>query len=445
MNNIPLVSPSRRWLVWLGILSSFVGMALAAVTLYDHAGWQVMGDDYASMCQVTDKFADGAFDCRKVAASPYAQIFGVPLGVPSIVFYALAVVLAGAYLILAVPVILNALHVFGFASLLASLALAYISHTLVGALCSVCLAIYLVNLVFFCCWWRAGSQFGFFSRLVSGSKAILSMPVTFFRVTGVQMVVASLGALILAMVSLGATFLPRKMEEQILHTKIGLTPPEASLTDLFTKWATLPPDRLTVVNDGSRASDFSKGPGDAPVRIVEFSDLECPACKHAYLLLEDVFQRYPGKVHLTYKNFPLDRSCNPLLTFDLHHNACVAAAYARCVGEKGKFWDALQQIFGLSEIEQQLAPEVVRKAILSGAKSFGITSQEIDECVADTEVIAKIHKDIVEGEQLRVEGTPTIWINEKRLPSLKLEFVNRVVESLIAEAGGKASAGDGGK
>ena len=87
----------------------------------------------------------------------------------------------------------------------------------------------------------------------------------------------------------------------------------------------LPAPRLAV----DVAGNPSRGPVDAPVTIVEFSDFQCPYCSRAIETLKKVEENYAGKVRLVYRDYPL---------VQIHPDAARAAEAATCANDQGKFW-----------------------------------------------------------------------------------------------------------
>lgn len=428
-----VVNP-RVWALYVGAALCLIGVVLSVITLHDYIGWKILGDQHSSMCQVTDTIAaSGEFDCRKVSSSSYGTLLGVPLGVYGSIFFSVLILLVAVFRILEARIILSVLQVLGLMSVAGCFVLAGLSHFIIGALCSICVGIYVVSFLTCCAWWISARTGLSYYPIKEGFSALVVAPIIFFRITGRVMIVWSLFVLSTALVIIASVeLLPRLIEEhylniQTMSSKVAST----TITNLFSQWEGASEDIIPINEEPGSFIDYSKGPVNAPIKIVEFSDFECPACRYAFNLIENLIERYPDQIRVTYKNYPLDKSCNPLLSFDLHYNACVAAAYARCVGESGKFWDATQQLFSLRVFEEQKSIDEVRTSIFAGAKALGLDPDKIEVCSNRSDVIAKIHQDISEGLRLGVDGTPAIWINGKRLPVLKVELVNRIVESLL--------------
>jgi protein-disulfide isomerase len=141
----------------------------------------------------------------------------------------------------------------------------------------------------------------------------------------------------------------------------------------------------------------SKGPKNAPVTIVEFSDFQCPYCKQAQLTLKQVLQSYGDNVRLIFKHTPLP----------IHAEAFKAAQAAACAAEQGAFWEYHDRLFGSGD----LSSETLRKyAVEAGlqVKTFNLC---LDSEVSRTAVL----KDMQEARQADVQGTPTFVINGRVL------------------------------
>jgi predicted DsbA family dithiol-disulfide isomerase len=162
----------------------------------------------------------------------------------------------------------------------------------------------------------------------------------------------------------------------------------------------------------------SLGNPDAPVTIVVFNDLECPFCRSAAPLLRRALDKYPEKVRLVSKHFPLES----------HANAFTMARGAVCAQAENRFWEFHDRIFekgvGLNE-----------DGIVALAASLGLDRARFSQCLGDAKVVQTIQKDIDLGRAAGVTGTPSLFVNKRRL--------NNVTEldAAIQEALSKLAAG----
>jgi protein-disulfide isomerase len=184
-----------------------------------------------------------------------------------------------------------------------------------------------------------------------------------------------------------------------------------------------PAIRVEVSTDGAPL----RGAANAPVTVVEFSDFECPFCKQTQPTLKQLLERYPGKVRLAYRDFPLD---------SIHPQARPAAEAARCAQDQGKFWEYHDVLFTQSP---QFAPEDLRRY----AGQVGLDVTKFDSCLAAGVHKAAVQRDLDEGSRLGITGTPAFFINGRALSGAQpLEAFARVIEEELVRV---ATSGKGKK
>jgi protein-disulfide isomerase len=184
-----------------------------------------------------------------------------------------------------------------------------------------------------------------------------------------------------------------------------------------------PPPAIRV--EVSTAGAPVRGAADAPVTVVEFSDFECPFCKQTRPTLKQLLERYPGKVRLAYRDFPLD---------SIHPQARRAAEAARCAQDQGKFWEYHDVLFIQSP---QLAPDDLRRY----AGQVGLDVTKFDSCLAAGVHKAAVQRDLDEGNRLGITGTPAFFINGRTLTGAQpLEAFTRLIDQELA---GVATSGKG--
>jgi len=142
-----------------------------------------------------------------------------------------------------------------------------------------------------------------------------------------------------------------------------------------------------------------KGTERAAVTIVKFEDFQCPYCKTVQLTYQELLKRYNGKVRLVHKDLPLD---------SIHPQARQAAEAARCAGDQGKFWEYHDKLYANS-------PKAGVEELKSYAKELGLNVTSFDQCVASGKFKGLVQKDLSEGAQLGLTGTPTFFINGREL------------------------------
>lgn len=157
------------------------------------------------------------------------------------------------------------------------------------------------------------------------------------------------------------------------------------------------------VNSGE-GLDPVKGPQDAKVTIVEYSDFQCPACGFMQPIINEIAKKYPANVKVIYKNFPLTRA---------HKWAYTAALAGECAFDQGKFWEFHDTIF-----EQQKTWSTssdAREDFLRYAKNIGMDENRLNECIDSRNAKKRVDNDKSEGNRLNINSTPTFFINDKRV------------------------------
>jgi protein-disulfide isomerase len=147
----------------------------------------------------------------------------------------------------------------------------------------------------------------------------------------------------------------------------------------------------------------ARGPKDASVTIVEFGDLQCPACKAAQPTIEGLVEAEPN-ARFVFQNFPLE----------MHNWAAKGAAYSDCVGRASTdaFWKFVAKTYETqSDITAQNAGEKLT-AIVDGV---GLKGADIAACAAKPETKAHVDASIALGKSVDVSATPTLFINGRRV------------------------------
>ncbi len=174
------------------------------------------------------------------------------------------------------------------------------------------------------------------------------------------------------------------------------------------------------------AAGPARGPADARVTIVEFSDFQCPYCQKAKPVLDEIESRHPKDVRIVYRHLPLD---------SLHPRARASAEAAACAEEGNKFWEYHDRLFANN---RALADADLRKY----AVEVGLDTAAFDECVRTRRHQAKVEADVQEAKRLGITGTPAFVVNGIMMSGLKSadDFDAVIKEELGASASASAPA-----
>jgi protein-disulfide isomerase len=165
------------------------------------------------------------------------------------------------------------------------------------------------------------------------------------------------------------------------------------------------------------ATGPARGPADAKITIVEFSDFECPFCSKAEESVTEVEQKFAGKVRVVYRHFPLS----------FHSHAQKAAEAAACAEEQGKFWEMHKQLFA-----NQRSLEVAD--LKSHAAAVGLDAAKFAECLDGSKTKDKVEADAKAGAEAGVNGTPAFFINGKVISgALPFSEFEKVINAELAK------------
>jgi protein-disulfide isomerase len=149
-----------------------------------------------------------------------------------------------------------------------------------------------------------------------------------------------------------------------------------------------------------------RGPKDAAVTIVEFGDLQCPACKAAQPAIEALVAAEPN-ARFVFQNFPLE----------MHNWAVKGAAYADCVGRASNdaFWKFVAKAY---ETQSDITAENADEKLTALADGAGVKGTDIAACAVKPETKAHVDASLALGKSVDVTGTPTLYINGRKVGSI---------------------------
>lgn len=158
------------------------------------------------------------------------------------------------------------------------------------------------------------------------------------------------------------------------------------------------------------------GPVDAPVKVVEFSDFGCPACRrwHRAGIRAQIMDMFGDRVSFTYRHFPV-----------ISEHGTDAAIAAECAGKQGAFWEYHNHLF---EKATSLAPP----ALLDYAVELGLDSQAFEACVRSDETREYVSRDERSAIREGARGTPAFFVNGRLVHNPGLEQL----ATLVRDAGG---------
>jgi protein-disulfide isomerase len=150
----------------------------------------------------------------------------------------------------------------------------------------------------------------------------------------------------------------------------------------------------------------SRGPKNAAVTIVEFGDLQCPACKAAQPAIESLIASEPD-ARFVFQNFPLE----------MHNWAAKGAAYADCVGQASNdaFWKFIAKTY---ETQSDITAENADEKLTALADGAGVKGADIAVCATTPVTKAHVDASVALGKSVNVTGTPTLFINGRTIGNI---------------------------
>jgi protein-disulfide isomerase len=142
----------------------------------------------------------------------------------------------------------------------------------------------------------------------------------------------------------------------------------------------------------------SKGPANAKITLVEFSDFQCPYCSQAAAKLDELLKRHPNDVRLVYRHYPI---------YLIHSQAKLAARASLAAHAQGKFWPMHDLMFRNNE-------KLSQENILAWAKQIGLNMDKFNKDLESPAIAKALDSSIKEADEIGVLGTPTVFLNGQR-------------------------------
>ncbi|MEM6731886.1 MAG: thioredoxin domain-containing protein, partial [Myxococcota bacterium] len=373
-----------------------VGVAIAGYLTQTHIAVK-SGLTSGGVCNIS-----ATVNCDAAAASGYSELFGVPIAVLGLAGYVAAVVLVGWSFSrnnegsdepLSIASVLQSF--FGL-SVAYSVFLALISFMILPALCPACLALYAVNVfaLVTTSLWTGRSPFTTLGRQIGALGQLLSNPASLTFVSVVALVVA-LGT--------GYTRSAIARDGQIAEA------PKPRKVDASILYASHAPAR---------------GPADASLRLVVFSDFQCPYCGKFAKTLTFAEETFGPQLRTEFRHYPLP----------FHQFAPMASAIGICAHRQGRFWEWHDTLFAN---QSQVNPAGLQDLV----RELGLDEAAIAACVKEEETQRILEQDHSAGQTAGVSGTPAFFVNGTFYNgALPLDELTRVLENELARVASAAAA-----
>lgn len=154
-------------------------------------------------------------------------------------------------------------------------------------------------------------------------------------------------------------------------------------------------------------NDNVLGSRDADVVLIEFADFQCPGCKAYSPLIEQLHEDFGDELLIVYRNFPLTT---------IHKNAMAAALAAEAAARQEKFWEMNKILY---ERQEEWSGEIApRDKFISYAEELGMDREVFENDLGSSEVESKVNADILSGNKLDINATPTFFLNGRMVTGI---------------------------
>ncbi|MES2876633.1 MAG: DsbA family protein [Patescibacteria group bacterium] len=180
-----------------------------------------------------------------------------------------------------------------------------------------------------------------------------------------------------------------------------------------------------AANSGDVA-DHVFGNPDAKVVLVEYGDFQCPGCGGVHPTVKTLSEKYEDQMAFVFRNFPLT---------SIHPNARAAAAAAEAAGKEGKYWEVHNALFE-AQNEWSSASTSERGNLFVGyAEQAGLSKADFNSVLSEqsASLNKKINFDIALGRKIGVTGTPTFYLNGKKLSDDQFGSAEALEKTILDE------------
>lgn len=158
-----------------------------------------------------------------------------------------------------------------------------------------------------------------------------------------------------------------------------------------------------------------KGPANAKVTLLEFSDFQCPFCAQVPATIEQVLKEYPNDVKFVFKQFPLVR---------IHPQATPAAKASLAAHKQGKFWEMHDKLFAN---QKQLDNDSLKRY----AQELGLDMAKFEADMNSPEIAKQVEDEMKQANTNQVTGTPTLFVNGRKAANRTFDGLKGMIDEAL--------------
>jgi len=399
----------------IGLAAALTGALISAALIMEYFGLSF------SLTQAVCRAGGELNACRTAAKSAFAALRSLPLvgDIPVALFGFIYYCYASLLFAIALrqgarsdkaPLVLIVL--LSIPALAADLFLFLVSAMFIRVFCPLCTASYAATLII-----TASSLLTLrryrksVGDVMAADGPVLSLP-TFLRE---RIFAHGFAIILIAAVGMGIGLLARSSLAESMARFGG----DERISRLIERYEAVLESRIDI-----EEAPFDGNPG-APVRIVVFSDFNCSSCVRMDKSLKRLLEERQGELVIYYKNFPLGEQCRDTADHRKEVSSCLAARAALCAAKQGRYTAYSTALY----LDCETGVEHDIRSLRGHAARVGLDSSDFDACMASNEALEHVRQDRLEGERLLVDGTPTLFVNNRMLDTADLD--QRTLRALI--------------
>jgi len=400
-------------LILLIAVTAIIGVIFSGYLFINHYQ-ETSGDSVLfQLCSISD-----SFDCSRVNQSYYSIFMGFPIAGYGLFYYLFILISLSLYHVInheRFSLFLGGLFLItSFFSVLTILPLALISITKLKTYCLFCMIIWLCNMVLFILFAalvRRKENTHFVRALGHVFVSFFGFLKRFYMAPAHVFILVSVSTSLFAAILFGGEYLGIKRDLELARSNLE------ELDKLISEFYKRP-----VLKSSVEGLPVFHGKSNSAVTIVEYADFNCPACKKGLRTMEELTKRYPGKLAVYLKNFPLDSTCNQVAIRDKGGLPCTTALISIALREKKGYHHYVDQIM---KSEQPLSFELLEEALTD----VGIKPEDLGNMFKDGKAKEILNQEIKEAIALGIKSTPSFLINGRLISGLPPFYVlNRLIQ-----------------
>ena len=173
-------------------------------------------------------------------------------------------------------------------------------------------------------------------------------------------------------------------------------------------------------------NDHMRGATSPKATIVEYGDLQCPACGAYESVVQGILAKYPNDVRVVFRHFPLTQ---------IHQNALLAAKFTEAAAIQGKFWEMHDLLYEKQDEWGNLAAPLSREQVLTYFKTYAsqlsLDVNKFTTAIETNEAINIINEDISAGTASGVNATPTFFVNNTKITEPSFAAIKKEIDRVL--------------